>query len=280
MVRQIAVITGAYGGLGAEISRQLAAASIGLVFVDRDKGRSDAFAAELNARAGNAVLATYQVDLSRHDEVSRLAREICGAFPQIDFLFNNAGVLTETLETSGHGNELHFEVNTLAPLALIDGLRPSLRAANGAVIVNTSAGLSLRAKTLDLDELIAPRTFRKLYGPYVRSKAALNVLTAALAPELTFDNIRIRAADPGPNQTRLTRGGGTPLWMRLFYRLLPTPDKGAAKIVDAALGTGWHDATGIFISGGAVKPLPVPLTDPLFQAHFLEQCRARAAIGA
>ena len=280
MVRQIAVITGAYGGLGAEISRQLAANGIGLVFADRDQSRSDAFAAELNASAGNAVLATYQVDLSRHDDVSRLAREICGAFPKIDFLFNNAGVLTETLERSGHGNELHFEVNTLAPLALIDGLRPSLRAADRGMIVNTSAGLSLRAKTLDIDDLIAPRSFQKLYGPYVRSKAALNVLTAALAPELEADNIRIRAADPGPNQTRLTRGGGTPLWMRLFYRLLPTPDKGAAKIVDAALGTAWHDATGVFISGGAVKPLPVALADPLFQARFLEQCRARAAIGA
>ena len=82
--------------------------------------------------------------------------------PRIDYLFNNAGVLTETLQFSGHGNELHFEVNTLAPLQLIDGLRPALRSAGGAFIVNTTAGLANRVKALDWDDLINQRSFSNL----------------------------------------------------------------------------------------------------------------------
>jgi len=141
------------------------------------------------------------------------------------------------------------------------------------VIVSTSAGLAQKAKELDWDELVKPTTFVKLYGPYVKSKQALNVITAALAPELAEDNIVIRTADPGPNQTRLTKGAGTPHWMRLFYSLLPTPDQGAKKIFDATFSTKWDNKTGIFISDQKIQSLPPLLLNERFQKDFLRKCR-------
>ncbi len=273
MEEQIAVVTGAYGGLGSELCELIAKRGIRLVFVDRDQQKSRAFATELQKRHRGAVAGIYQVDLTNHVDIQQVCERIRKDFPKIDFLFNNAGVLTETLQFSGHGNELHFEVNALAPLQLIDGLNPALRAGNGGVIVNTSAGLSLGAKTLSWNELVKPTSFRKLYGPYVNSKAALNVLTAALADELKASAIIVRAVDPGPNQTRLTKGKGTPLWMRLFYSLLPTADKGAAKILNVAVGGEWGDATGLFISSGKIMPLPNALANHDYQARFLKLCR-------
>jgi NAD(P)-dependent dehydrogenase (short-subunit alcohol dehydrogenase family) len=273
MWERTAVVTGAYGGLGSVLCRQIAMRGIRLVFIDRNRTKSKVLAYELQATFPDAIAALYQADLSDHEDIRRVCAEVVHDFPKIDFLFNNAGVLTETLEFSANGNELHFDVNALAPLQLIDGLRPALSAAKGAMVVSTSAGIALGAKTLVWNELLKPTRFRKLYGPYVNSKAALNVLSAALAPELKADDITIRAVDPGPNQTRLTKGNGTPLWMRLFYPLLPTPDKGAAKIFDAAISNEWGDASGVFISGGKIKSLPDALADQDYQIQFLRQCR-------
>ena len=277
MPTKIAVVTGAYGGLGSELCKQIAAAGVGLVLVDRDAQKSQRFADTLNAQYPGMVKATFAVDLANHEDIRRFTGELLAAFPRIDYLFNNAGVLTETLQFSKHRNELHFEVNTLAPLQLIDQLRPALKAA-GAAVVNTSAGISLGAKQLDWEELLKPKTFKKLYGPYVNSKEATNVLTAALGRELAPDRISVRAADPGPNKTQLTKGAGTPLWMRLFYGLLPSPDKGARKIFETGFSPTWTDKTGIFVTGGKVATLPPALQAEGFQQDLLRKCRERAAI--
>ena len=270
---KVAVVTGAYGGLGSELCRQLAANGVKLVLVDRDQQKSEAFAGELNRATPGAVLSAHGVDLANPADIQRLCAELLGSQPRIDFLFNNAGVLTETLQFSPQGRELHFEVNTLAPLQLIDRLRPALKAAGRAMVVSTSAGIATGAKTLDWTTLLKPTEFKKLYGPYVNSKQALNVITAALAPELAGDGILIRTADPGPNKTRLTKGKGTPLWMRLFYSVLPPPSKGARKIFDAGFASQWAGQSGIFVSGGKQLALPPALASAAFQGDFLRKCR-------
>ena len=217
MADKIAIVTGATGGIGSEIARLLAAAGMTLVLLERGEDKAKQFAALLNAVRAGTVTDVFGIDLASHDDIRRVTGEILTRHPRIDYLFNNAGVLTETLQFSRLGNELHFEVNTLAPLQLVDQLRPALKAAGMATIINTSAGIASGVKALDWAELVRPANFQKLFGPYVRSKQALNVLTAALAPELRTDGIFIRTADPGPTRTRLTQGAGTPLWMRLFY---------------------------------------------------------------
>lgn len=277
MSSRTAIVTGAYGGLGSELCKRVAANGVGLVLIDRNAEKSKRFADQLNAQHTGIVKATYAVDLASHQDIKRLTTELLAGFGKIDLLFNNAGVLTETLQFSKHDNEMHFEVNTLAPLQLIDQLRPALQAAGRAVVVNTSAGIALGVKELEWDQLIKPKVFKKLYGPYVNSKEALNVITAALGRELAADGIIVRAADPGPNKTQLTRGAGTPLWMRLFYGLLPSADKGAHKIFDAAFSPQWADRTGIFISGGKVATLPPTHRTEDFEDSLLKKCRDRAA---
>ena len=277
MPNRTAIVTGAYGGVGSELCKQIAASGVGLVLVDRNAEKSKRFAHQLNGQHPGIVKASYAVDLASHQDIKRLTSELLAEIGKIDFLFNNAGVLTETLRFSKHSNEMHFEVNTLAPLQLIDQLRPALKAAGRAVVVNTSAGISLGAKEIEWDQLIKPKVFKKLYGPYVSSKAALNVLTAALGRELASDGIIVGAADPGPNKTQLTRGPGTPLWMRLFYGLLPSADKGAHKIFDAGFSSQWADGTDIFISGGKVASLPPALRTEDFEDSLLKKCRERAA---
>ncbi len=118
MLKKLAVVTGASGGLGSEVCKLLAARDIELVLVDRNLQKSRSFAAELNRKYPGAVRNTFAVDLADHSDIRRVATELGREFSTIDFLFNNAGVLTDTLQFSKYGNEMHFEVNTLAPLQL------------------------------------------------------------------------------------------------------------------------------------------------------------------
>ena len=271
---EIAVVTGACGGLGSEICRHLAGRGLDVVLVDRTAAKSQAFADTLRSAYPARTFASYTVDLADRADVARLAAELVAAYPGIAYLFNNAGVLTESLQFSRYGTELHFEVNTLAPLALVDGLTPALEAARGTVL-NTSAGLASNVKTLALDELVKPASFSKLFGPYARSKAALNVLTAALGRERAGRGVLVRAADPGPTRTVLTKGAGTPLWMRPFYPLLPGPAANAKKLVDVAMEPRWRGRTGIFVSGGKAVALAPALAQPAFQDDLLRACRER-----
>ncbi|GAC1476283.1 MAG: hypothetical protein PVSMB8_03270 [Vulcanimicrobiaceae bacterium] len=279
-MERIAVVTGARGGLGSHLCRLIAKAGWGLVLVDHDCDRetSRAFLAELERTFPGAVRDTHDVDLASHDDIARLIADVLAAHPRIDALFNNAGVLTETLQLSQHGNELHFEINTLAPLQLIDGLRPALRAAGNAVVVNTSAGAARTVKTLAIDGLVKPECFAKLHGPYAASKAALGAISLALARDVAPDGIVVRGADPGPNRTPLSTGAGTPGWMRPFARILPTPQSGAKRIFDVAFASQWIGRTGIVVSGGSVAALPPAIASQNFTDELLRACRARAAM--
>lgn len=280
MATGIAVVTGASGGIGAALSRRLVAKGLSLVMLERDAAKAKGLADELARLRHDAVADIVPVDLSDHLDIRRATSEVLGRHPAVDCLFCNAGVLTESLMMSGHGNELHFEVNTLAPLQILDQLRPALAAAPRGVVVCTSAGIASRVTELDWDELVRPQNFEKLFGPYVRSKQALNVLACALAPELANDGTVIRTADPGPTRTRLTRGAGTPWWMRMFYWALPGPDHAAGRIAEAAFDERWGDRSGISISGAKVQRLPPALADPAWQAAFLARCRERVAEGS
>ena len=272
-----AVVTGASGGLGSEICRILVARGIRVVLVDHDEEKSRAFMRSLSTQQAKMVVGSFQMDLTDRQQLRETCTEIVRAFPVLHYLFNNAGVLTDKPAYAKSGNDLNFEVNTLAPLQIIDLLTDSLKAAGRATIVNTSAGISLRAENLTVPELRAPGSFKKLFGPYLNSKAALNVLTAAVARELAGSGVHAFAVDPGPNRTRLTKGVGTPLWMRLFYWFLPAARKGAAKLVEVALQTAGRPPSGSFITGRIARPLPKALAEPEFQRLFLQDLRRCAA---
>lgn len=58
----------------------------------------------------------------------------------MDRLFNNAGVLLDNLYYSSQQNEMHYEVNTLAPILLTLQLSKLSRFSKDAFVVNTITG--------------------------------------------------------------------------------------------------------------------------------------------
>ncbi len=87
-----AVITGAGSGFGLEFARLGASLGMRLVLADIQRDALDKAVQEMKA-AGAQVIGEV-VDVSRGDQVERLADRAFGTFGAVHLLFNNAGVAT------------------------------------------------------------------------------------------------------------------------------------------------------------------------------------------
>jgi NAD(P)-dependent dehydrogenase (short-subunit alcohol dehydrogenase family) len=86
---QVAVITGAAGGLGLALARRCAARGLSLVLADVDR---DGLEAARRALGDSAPCETRPTDVSRAEEVEALAETAFRRFGRVHLLFNNAGV--------------------------------------------------------------------------------------------------------------------------------------------------------------------------------------------
>jgi NAD(P)-dependent dehydrogenase (short-subunit alcohol dehydrogenase family) len=185
------LVTGATGGLGAALARDLAGRGWTVVAHGRDAERARRLAHELGPPS-TAVVA----DLASLDDVRRLAAEVKAATPALDVLVNNAGVGFGPpgggRELSRDGHELRFAVNYLAPVLLTRELLPLLRASAPARVVNVG---SVGQAPLDLDDLRFDNGYDGV-DAYRRAKLALAAWTFDLAAEVEADGVTVNVLHP------------------------------------------------------------------------------------
>ncbi|MGC2322290.1 MAG: SDR family NAD(P)-dependent oxidoreductase, partial [Terriglobales bacterium] len=87
---QIAVVTGGGRGIGAGISRKLAALGATVVLCGRTRAPLDTTAAAIRQAGGQCD--TTECDLTRLESVEALAQHVESSFGRLDILVNNAGV--------------------------------------------------------------------------------------------------------------------------------------------------------------------------------------------
>jgi NAD(P)-dependent dehydrogenase (short-subunit alcohol dehydrogenase family) len=186
----VAIITGASKGLGKALARGLATEGWSLVLDAR--GRSDLarVASEIGALvADGARVRVVPGDVTDpgHRRALAAAAEALGG---LDLLVNNASTLGES--TLPRAADLPpsvlrrvVEVNTIAPLALIQEVLPLLRRSADPRIVNVTSDASVE--------------HYDSWGGYGSSKAALDHLSATLAVE--EPGLRVWAVDPGDMRT-------------------------------------------------------------------------------
>jgi short-subunit dehydrogenase len=88
---KVAVITGAANGIGKILSEEAAAKGMKLVLADIDEENLLKVKDDLISK-GAEVLAL-KIDVTKYEEVEKLAQETIKTFGQVDLLFNNAGVV-------------------------------------------------------------------------------------------------------------------------------------------------------------------------------------------
>lgn len=203
------VVTGANAGIGKETALNLAGEGARVVMVCRDRERGEAAQREIGERVHGAETDLMLADLSSLAAVRALARDIDAAYPRVDVLVNNAGVLTRTRKTTVDGNELTLTVNYLAPFLLTTLLCDKLKASAPARVVNVSSGAHTRGR-LDLGDLQRERRFTG-WGAYCQSKLALNLFTFELARRLEGSGVTVNCLHPGTVGTELFRRYPAPL---------------------------------------------------------------------
>ncbi|KRB22849.1 MULTISPECIES: SDR family NAD(P)-dependent oxidoreductase [Mesorhizobium] len=87
-----AVITGAASGIGLAAAKRLALMGMRIVLADIAGTRLDDASRAVSAIAGDDAVLAVASDVSKADEVDRLADRAFGAFGEISLLMNNAGV--------------------------------------------------------------------------------------------------------------------------------------------------------------------------------------------
>lgn len=257
-----AAITASYSGLGFELARLLLAENYRLICIDRNTGKSADTRRKLLSEFPTAEIVLVEADMASSESVRLAAKRILEQTPSLDLLFHVAGAATATKELSPSGPEMHFQVNTLAPIALTRALRPALSASKKAVVVVVGSSAMKMARKLNVDELIDPPIFKKMSGPYAQSKLAVTAAFAAVSDDYKNHGISLRVVDPGPSRTAMSASDAMPWIVRRIRRFFPLPAVGAKKIHSAGISTKFGTETGIYIERDRIAKLPVPATNP------------------
>ncbi|MEQ8371176.1 MAG: 3-oxoacyl-[acyl-carrier-protein] reductase [Alphaproteobacteria bacterium] len=189
---RVALVTGASGGIGGAIARDLVAGGARVVVSGTRHAALQALAADLG---DSAVVAP--CDLSDMAAVDALPAQAAQAAGQaIDILVNNAGITRDNLAMRMKDEEWDtvLQVNLTAGFHLARALlRGMLKARWGRIISITS---------------VVAATGNAGQANYAAAKAGVTGLTKALAQEVAARQITVNCVAPGFIRTAMTDGLG------------------------------------------------------------------------
>lgn len=189
---QVAVVTGASGGLGEHFSRLLAAEGATVALTARRLDKVEAIAGDL-AGQGHRTMAL-RLDVADAASIAPAFAEIEAALGPISILINNAGVGGEglALDLSIEAFDTTFDVN----------VRGTYFAAQAAARLMFASGVADRGEGRIVNlASIASQTVLPGLSAYCGSKAAVAMLTRSMAREWARRGIAVNALAPGYIET-------------------------------------------------------------------------------
>jgi uncharacterized protein len=184
-----ALITGAGGGIGLELTRLLAADGHNVVVVGRNRERLERLEGDLRARHQIAVRCEPR-DLARSRAAFELWEDLTKAGITIDVLVNNAGVGLYGPLDEQDANELDrmLQVNMGALTTLTRLVLPGMRQRRWGRILNVASIVGYQPG--------APRM-----AAYYATKAYVLSFSKGLARELDGTGVSVTTLSPGPTET-------------------------------------------------------------------------------
>jgi len=182
-----ALVTGASGGIGADIARVLHAAGATVALSGTREAPLETLAAELGERAH--VLPCNLSDASAVEALPKRAAEAMGG---VDILVNNAGITRDNLLMRMSDDEWSqvIEVNLTAAMRLSRGVLRGMMKKRWGRIVNVGS--------------VVGATGNAGQGNYAAAKAGLVGLSKSLASEVASRGVTVNAVAPGFISTAMT----------------------------------------------------------------------------
>jgi dehydrogenase/reductase SDR family protein 4 len=188
---KVALVTGGSRGIGKAIALTFADAGADIVISSRKQAALDEVAAEIRA-TGRSALAV-AAHSRQPEDLRQLIERVKAEFGRLDILVNNAAtnpVMASLVDTDEKVFDIIMNTNLKGYFLLSQMAAKMMIAQGGGSILNIS---SIGGVSPD-----------KGLGVYCISKAAINMLTRALALELGEYNIRVNALAPGVVQTHFS----------------------------------------------------------------------------
>ncbi|MBW0019352.1 MAG: SDR family NAD(P)-dependent oxidoreductase [Mycobacterium sp.] len=210
------LVTGASSGIGAALSRRLAAQAAVVGLIARRRDRLEEVLADCRRTSpGSAMLVA---DLADTAAVARLAGQAWDALGGVDVLVNNAAMPKRRVVTELDPGEVEdvMRVNFFAPMRLTLALLPRMLERGSGLIVNVS---SVGGRLGIIHE-----------SAYCASKFALCGWSEAMAVDLHGTGVSVKLIEPGPVDTEIwdQPGSEEPLYQG--------PKVAADEVADGIIG--------------------------------------------
>ena len=245
---KVSIVTGAGRGLGKVMASALAQAGSDLVLTARNQGEIDTTAREMRALGRKAI--AFSADVTRSDDISKMAETAIAEYGKIDILLNNAGQSArhvqhrfEDIPEDQWNTMIQTNITSVYLVSKIVG-RSMLRQGFGKII-NIASSWGVRP----VPEFVC----------YSVTKAAVIQMTKALALEWAPRGIRVNCIAPGsfdkfPNSTdpAYLKGKEERRAKIPIGRLGLPEELGPLLVYLASDASNYVTGTTIFIDGGMV----------------------------
>ena len=189
LLDQVAIITGAGGGIGSATARVMSNRGARLVLADIHLDNARRAAEAVQEQGGHAV--AVHLDIADEDSIRGMIATALDTYGHIDILHNNAADLSPELgprdgDIAGMDVDVWdrtFRVNVRGTMLCCKHVIPCMLERSRGSIINTASNLGLQGQVIQ--------------AAYAASKAAILQLTRSIAASHGRRGIRCNAVSPG-----------------------------------------------------------------------------------
>lgn len=257
-LKKYAVITGASGGMGYEITKEVAKAGYHVIMACFTHEKAEKKRAQIIQETGNRDIEIEYLNLASFKTVKAFSERLHQKQIQIDLLMNNAGTMPEKRILTEDNIEYTVSVNYASPF-LLTHLLLDLMNTNSRIVNMISCTYKIGKLNHDYFMTQGKKGKFDRIAIYSNSKLALSLFTMSFAEKYKNKGITINGADPGIVNTPIIRMNKwfDPL-TDIFYRpFIRTPRQGADTAIELLLNDKYQNCNGqLFVNRKAIKVKP------------------------